>query len=56
MNPKPYAIYRPGLTEKENALLDHIIREMAEVRSLSLWCYYNANWVKRDMAMGRKIA
>lgn len=53
---KPYAIYRPGLTEKENAQLDHLIREMAELRSVSLWCFYHVNEWKIEQRMKSRAA
>lgn len=62
MNQRPFdftPVYyrqRPGLTEAECRLLDHIVRTGAEVQQLSKWCFYNAGWLKRELAEKRASA
>lgn len=51
-----FSQYPHSLTTAERNLLNSIIYEMAEIKALSKWAYYNANWIKRDMAAGKKIA
>lgn len=56
MKPNEYVRRRAGLTLDECKLLDHITRVGKEVEQVSKWCYYNANWAKRAIARGEKVA
>jgi hypothetical protein len=37
---------RTAITPEERATLNLLIRERVELRSVSLWCYYNVRWQK----------